>query len=92
MDVAVQPTEDTQVYAVAAPEIPQANGGGVRLFDGFLHPFAGQDLEADNPVARTLDPAVSSAAAVLRFFLYYPSGVKRSHVLRLVTYREPGSF
>jgi hypothetical protein len=85
-------TENTQIYAVAAPGIPASSGGGVRLFDGYLHFFAGDDVLVESPAARSLDPALATAASVLRIFMYYQAGAKRSHVLRLITYRPSGSF
>jgi hypothetical protein len=82
-----------RAYVVAAPGIPAAFGGQVRLFDGYLGVWGG-DLESISPAARHLDPALGAGASVMRLYFYHPAGTagKRSHVLRLITYRPQGSF
>jgi hypothetical protein len=82
-----------RAYVVAAPAIPVSFGGAVKLFDGYVGAW-GNELESISPSARKLDPALGAGANVLRFYFYHPQGVagKRSHVLRLITYRPQGSF
>jgi hypothetical protein len=91
------PTErfGTRAYAVIAPAIPGPSGGSIAVFDGYL----GSDtkrltVEALSPQAEVLDPAGPAGAAgvCLRLYIYHPAGQKLSHVLRLVTYRAPGTF
>jgi hypothetical protein len=85
---------DHRAYVVAAPDIPTAFGGAVKLFDGYLGAW-GSDLESISPSARKLDPALGAGANILRFYFRHPQGVvagKRSHLLRLITYRPQGSF
>lgn len=79
-----------RIYAVAAPDLGQANL--VRLFDGYIGMLAGDVLEVFSPAAKHLDPAVHPLASVLRVYIFHPAGAKRSHVLRLVTYRGAGTF
>lgn len=79
-----------RVYVVAAPGVPAAAGGSVRLFDGYLGPYSGQDLQEVSPQARPLDPAVAAGSNVVRIYIYHPATggtAFREHVLRLLTYR-----
>ena len=91
VDAGIDRTQDHQVYVVAAPSIPAVYGGQVRMFDGYLQFSPGIDVEAIEPRARALDPSKNVHASVVRVLIYYPPGVKLTHVLRLVTYRPAGS-
>jgi len=83
-----------QAYAVAAPNIPGYLGGQVVQFDAYLRFYKGAQLGATSPQAKALDPTGLGglAAAELRVCVYYPAGTQNDHVLRLVTYRPPGTF
>ena len=84
-----------RAYSVIAPDVPGPYGGSIAVFDGYLGGNArGFVVEALSPQATILDPAGPAGAAgvVLRLYLYYPAATKHSHVLRLVTYRNPGTF
>jgi len=81
-----------RMYAMMAPNIPVAMGGGVRFFDGYLYPYQGKWQEAVNSLALKIDPSASVEAARIRFWLYYPAGAKQNHVLRFITYRRPETF
>ena len=83
---------DHQLYAIAAPDIPAANGGVSRFFDGYLKPQMGSEIQSINPGAYLMDPSVSAAAAILRLWFYYPAGTVQNHILRLITYRDPGTM
>lgn len=78
-----------RMYAMMAPNIPASMGGSVRFFDGYLYPYQGKWQEAINSLALKIDPTVSVEAARIRFWIYYPAGVKQNHVLRFITYRKP---
>lgn len=80
-----------QIYAVAAPDLGQPNY--VRLFDGYLGHKAGDTVATESPQAKMLDPAPAPGLSnVLRIYVYHPAGDKKSHVLRLLTYRPSGTF
>ena len=83
-----------QSYAIGAPMIPAALGGQIVQFDAYLKFYKGQVLGATSPQAKALDPAGPGglASAVLSIYVYYPKGTQNTHVLRLVTYRPPGTF
>ena len=83
-----------RAYAIGAPDIPANLGGQVAFFDGYLGVLAGKKLEATSPTAKTMDPngAGGVAGAVLRVFFKHPVGAKNSHILRIVTYRQSGTF
>lgn len=85
---------DHRAYAVIAPEIPAAMGGSIMVFDAYLGANPDNLVEALSPQATILDPTGpgGEAAAVLRLYVVHPAGSKLSHVLRLVTYRAPGTF
>jgi len=92
------PTENERfghrVYSVFAPAIPGNLGGSIAVFDGYMGSSKGLKVVALSPQASVLDPAGAGgvAGAALRLYLYYPVGTKLSHVMRLVTYRAPGTF
>lgn len=79
-----------RIYAMAAPDLGQPNY--VRLFDGYVGLLAGETLEVFSPSAKHMNPNLAPGASVLRVYIYHPAGAKRSHVLRLVTYRGAGTF
>jgi len=83
-----------RVYSVFAPTIPGNLGGSIAVFDGYMGSSKGLKVVALSPQASVLDPAgaAGAAGAALRLYLYYPIGTKLSHVMRLVTYRAPGTF
>lgn len=83
-----------QAFAVGAPLIPAALGGQVLQFDAYLKYYRGKVLGATSPQAKALNPNGPGgiAAAELRVYVYYPKGTQNTHVLRLVTYRPPGTF
>lgn len=83
---------DHRVYAVAAPLIPGNLGGTVRLFDGYLGPAPNAVIDSKSPQTSVMDPAKGPGASSIRLYIYYPAGSKLKHVLRLVTYRAPGTF
>ncbi len=83
---------DHQLYVIGAPNIPASMGGQVRFFDGYLACDTGSEISTENPEAKKLDPALSPEASKFRIMLYYPAGAKQTHVLRLRTYRPPGTF
>lgn len=87
-----EPKWDHRLYAVVAPDVPPSMGGGARIFDGYLYPYEGKWQEAVNTMSITIDPSVVVAAAVVRFWIYYPPGSKQHHVLRIVTFRTADSF
>lgn len=78
-----------RMYAVMAPNLPVAIGGGVRFFDGYLYPYQGKWQEAVNTLSLKVDPSQSVEAARIRFWIFYPEGAKQNHVLRVMTYRKP---
>jgi len=94
VDPTISDSLEHQSYAVGAPQIPAVYGGQVLQFDAYLKFYKGSVLGATSPQAEALDPngPGGRAAAELRIFIYYPAGTKNTHVLRLVTYRPPGTF
>lgn len=92
IDPTIQQSERHELYAIAAPNIPSSFGGQVRLFDGYLAAFAGEfQVAAIDPTARSLDPTTSPEASKFRIYCYYPAGLKKEHILRLITYRPSGT-
>jgi len=85
---------DHRAYAVIAPSIPGFMGGSVSVFDAYLAANPDNVVAALSPQATVLDPAgpAGPAGAVLRLYVFHPAGSKLSHVLRLVSYRAPGTF
>ena len=83
-----------RAYAVMAPQIPGASGGSIAVFDSYLGIAPNRTVEALSPQAMVLDPAGpgGNAGVLLRLYIFHPAGTKLSHVLRLVTYRAPGTF
>lgn len=83
-----------RAYAVVAPAIPAALGGSVIVFDAYLGANPNNLVEALSPQATVLDPTgpAGAAASTLRLYVFHPAGSKLSHVLRLVTYRAPGTY
>ncbi len=83
-----------RAYAVIAPGIPGAAGGSIAVFDSYLGVAPNRTVEALSPQATVLDPAGpgGDAGVCLRLYIFHPAGSKLSHVLRLVTYRAPGTF
>ena len=87
---------DHRAYALIAPDIPNAYGGSVAVFDGYLGATPDGKVEALSPQATILNPALGAGASVVRLYIVHPvPGVTPtyySHVLRLVTYRQPTTF
>lgn len=85
---------DHRTYAVVAPGIPGASGGSVALFDAYMGANPDNVVAALSPQATILDPTgpAGTAASTLRLYVVHPAGSKLTHVLRLVTYRAPGTF
>ena len=83
-----------RAYAVIAPAIPGGSGGSIAVFDSYLGMAPDRKVEALSPQAMVLTPSgpAGGAGACLRLYLFHPAGSKLSHVLRLVTYRAPGTF
>lgn len=83
-----------QIYAVAAPMIPSNLGGHLTFFDGYLEASSGSVVQAFSSDAFRLDPngPAGEEGAKVRVAVFYPQGSQVTHVLRLVTYREPGTF
>jgi len=83
-----------RAYSVIAPGIPGASGGSIAVFDSYLGISPNRTVEALSPQAQVLDPAGpgGTAGILLRLYLFHPAGSKLSHVFRLVTYRNPGTF
>jgi len=83
-----------RAYAVVAPTIPPSYGGSIAVFDAYLGSNPDNLIAALSPQATVLDPAgeAGAAGAVVRLYIVHPAGSKLSHVLRLVTYRAPGTF
>jgi hypothetical protein len=83
---------DHRAYAIGAYLIPGDQGGSLRLFDGYLGPAPNGIIDATSPQTFVLDPNLGPSTSAIRLFLYYPAGSALKHVLRLVTYRPPGTF
>ena len=83
---------DHRTYAIAAPLIPGTLGGQIRIFDGYLGPAPEGVIDAKSPQTVVMDPDKATGASTIRLHIFYPIGTKLSHVLRLVTYRKPGTF
>jgi hypothetical protein len=83
-----------RAYAVVAPAIPGPLGGSIAVFDAYLDGNPDGLVAALSPQATALDPNGPGgvAAATLRLYVFHPAGSKLSHVLRLVSYRAPGTF
>lgn len=87
-----EPVWEHRMYAVMAPNIPPSFGGSCRFFDGYLYPYQGKWQECVNSLGLIIDPSLTVEAARIRFWFFYPAGVKQNHVLRIVTYRKPETF
>ena len=83
---------DHRAYAVGAADIPAAYGGSIQLFDGYLGPAPGGVIDAQSPQTSVMDPSLGPGTSSIRLFIFYPKGSALKHVLRLVTYRAPGTF
>jgi hypothetical protein len=85
---------DHRAYAVGAPAIPPAYGGSIALFDAYMGSNPDNTIAALSPQATVLDPGGpgGAAASTVRLYIVHPAGSKLSHVMRLVTYRAPGTF
>lgn len=83
-----------RAYAMIAPGIPGDLGGSIAVFDSYLGMSPNRTVAALSPQATVLDPSGPAGAAgcLLRLYVFHPAGSKLSHVLRLVTYRAPGTF
>jgi hypothetical protein len=83
-----------RAYAMIAPGIPGNLGGSIAVFDSYLGVAPNRTVEALSPQATVLDPAGpgGNPGVLLRLYIFHPAGSKLSHVLRLVTYRAPGTF
>lgn len=96
VDPALPPSEEYEhrAYAVVAPAIPASMGGSVAIFDGYLGANPDNLISALSPQATVLDPAgpAGPAGSTLRIYCVHPAGAKLTHVLRLVSYRAPGTF
>jgi hypothetical protein len=83
-----------RAYAIVAPGIPATSGGTVRTFDGYIGHLGstGKLLKVNSPTAKNLDPALAPGLSnIIRIYIYHPAGEKHSHILRLITYRPPGT-
>lgn len=85
---------DHRAYAIVAPAIPGAYGGSIAVFDSYLGANPDNLVAALSPQATVLNPGgpAGAAASTLRLYVVHPAGSKLTHVLRLVTYRAPGTF
>jgi len=94
VDSAISDNLAHQAFAIGAPQIPASLGGSIVQFDAYLKYYAGLELGATSPSAKSLDPAGPGgpAGAELRVYIFYPAGEKLNHILRLVTYRPAGTF
>ena len=81
-----------RAYVIGAADIPVAYGGRIRLFDGYLAPAFNGVVDATSSQTSVMNPALGPGASSVRLFVYYPKGSSLNHVLRLVTYRYPGTF
>jgi hypothetical protein len=81
-----------RAYAIGAALIPGNLGGTIRLFDGYLGPAPNGVIDAESPQTTVMNPDVGPGTSSVRLYVYYPAGSTLSHVLRLVTYRPPGTF
>ena len=78
-------------FVVGAPNVPTSYGGQQRMFDGYLEPSAVSQntISAIAPAAQPLDPTVNAEGGKMKFWFYYPKGTSHTHVVRLITYRQP---
>lgn len=81
-----------RIYAVVAPNIPGAYGGGIRFFDGYLEPYEGGELSAVSQLAVFMNTTASTEATRLRLYIYYPPGATQSHIFRVIMFRPIGTF
>lgn len=90
----VNETFDHRAYTIVAPSIPGAYGGSITVFDAYLGGNPDGVIEALSPQAQVLDAhgQAGTAASTVRLYIVHPAGSKLTHVLRLVTYRAPGTF
>lgn len=91
LGTSVDEMQQHQIYALAAPNIPDFMGGQMKFFDGYLMGYQQDWMPAESTDAMRLDPALSSEASKIRVYIYYTPGAKLHHILRLITYRKPGT-
>jgi hypothetical protein len=89
---AVNEKWDHRAYAIAAALIPAASGGSIRMFDGYLGPAPNGLIDAKSQQTSVMDPTVGPGASSLRLYVYYKKASTLCHVMRLVTYRAPGTY
>jgi hypothetical protein len=89
---AVNEKWDHRAYAVGAVLIPAAQGGRIRMFDGYLGPAPNGLIDAKSQQTSVMDPDLGPGASSLRLYVYYKKASTLCHVLRLVTYRAPGTY
>lgn len=89
-DIPASECYDHRAYAIGAPDLHTVNSF-VRFFDGYLGAQPDGRVEAKSPQAKRMSVQQSLAAGVMRIYVYHPAGAKRTHVLRLVTYRALGT-
>ena len=82
---------DHRAYAIGAPDLSSMQSH-VRFFDGYLAAQPDGRIEAKSPQAKRMDISQTSLAGVIRIYIKHPAGAKRKHILRLVTYRDLGTF
>jgi len=83
---------DHRCYSVAAPLIAGSLGGSIRVFDGYLGPAPDGVVAALSPQTVVMDPELGPGASSIRVYVFYPAGSALNHLIRLVTYRAPGTF
>ena len=85
---------DYRAYAIGAPAIPAGSGGSLAIFDAYLGMAPNREVTALSPQAMHLNPSgpAGAAGSVIRLYLIHPAGSKLTHVMRLVTYRQPGTY
>ena len=83
---------DHRAYVIGAADIPAVYGGSILLFDGYLGPAPNGVVDATSPQTSVMNPSLGPGTSSIRLFVYYPKGSTLKHVLRLVTYRAPGTF
>jgi hypothetical protein len=87
--------EEHQIYAVLMPNIAAAAGGRVTFFDAYLAGYEQAWMSAISTDAMDIphDGPAGIEGARLRVWFFYPKGhATMHHILRLVTYRTPGTF
>jgi len=81
-----------RAYVVGAADIPAAYGGTIRMFDSYMGTAPNGIIDATSPQTSVMNPDLGPGTSSIRLFIYYPKGSALKHVLRLVTYRPPGTF